>query len=511
MKFTRLLGVTQGFRQIMALIVLLLLVGCGGSNAAHRSPAEYLESVRNNPVLLEAFVREIPKGGDVHTHLSGIPYAESYLQWAANDGSCISTTSWLIAPAPCADGFTIVSSVIADKNIYNQAIDGLSMRNFPLNPPLYGHDHFFAPFSLFGAVSSIHKADMLAEAATRAAADNTDYLELLITFQSSALTSLANSHTWNGDLDADYRTLVGGVRDLLETGTVEIDALSARQRTILGCAALPSPACRVSIRFIQQANRTASPSIVFASLIFGAEMSARDARLVGVDLVSPEDNAASLSNYMLHMQMLAFLKSKYPSLNISLHAGELTGNLVSPADLTFHISQAVKMAGARRIGHGVSLKSETNWPDLTAEMARSHIGVAILFSSNAQVLGVTGEEHPFRTFMDAGVPVMLSTDDQGVSRESHTGEFVRAITTYGLKWNDIKRLARTSMEQAFVRGNSLWQTFGENPVPVEACQSDRPGNALPSPDCQSYLNANEKAAEQWRLEGRLLKFETRYW
>jgi adenosine deaminase len=512
MKVKRMFVVAQGFRRLTVLIVLLFLAGCGGPSATHRGPAEYLESIRNNPVLLEAFVREIPKGGDVHTHLSGIPYAESYLQWAANDGFCISTTSWLIVPPPCADGYTLVSSVITDTNLYNQAIDGLSVRNFPFDPPRYGHDHFFATFSLFGEVSSIHKADMLADAATRAAADKTDYLELLITFQSSALSSLADSHAWDSDLDTDYRALIGGVRGLLETGTVEINDLLARQRMILGCAGGPaSPACRVSIRFIQQANRMSSHQRVFTSLLFGAEMAAHDARLVGVDLVSPEDNASSLANYTLHMQMLAFLKSKYPSLNISLHAGELTGNLVAPADLSFHISQAVRTAGARRIGHGVSLKSETNWQDLTAEMARNHIGVAILFTSNAQILGVTGEDHPFRAYLNAGVPVMLGSDDQGVSRGNHTAEFVRAIATYALRWNDVKRLARTSMEQAFVRGNSLWQTFGENPVPIDACLTDRPGGAFPSPNCQSYLNANDKAAEQWRLEGRLSLFENRQW
>ena len=511
MKLNRLSHKAFGFRGAL-LILALLLVGCGGSAGVPvQGTAAYLDAARNDPARLQEFVREMPKGGDLHTHLSGVIYAESYLRWAAADNMCADTTTWLISQAPCAVGSIPVANVLADDRFTNSAIDAMSMRNFPLNPPLFGHDHFFATFSLFGEPSATHKSDMLVEAATRAATDNTDYLELLFTFQSTALNTLADGMPWTGALETDYQTFAPGVRQLLGPGRAEIESLITGERAALACdGPAPPAACSVTIRFIQQATRTASNQRVFASLIFGAELAARDARMVGVDLVAPEDNASALANYNLHMQMLAFLKDKYPSLNITLHAGELTGNFVAPADLTFHITQAVRRAGARRIGHGVSLKSEPGWQDLLAYMAQNRIGVAINLTSNAQILGVVGAEHPFRTYFDAGVPVMLGTDDQGVSRGSHTAEFVRAITTYGLKWSDVKRLARTSLEQALIGGGSLWKTWGETPAPVDVCLADTPGSALPSPGCAAYLGANEKAAEQWRLEERLSAFEARH-
>ena len=46
-------------------------------------------SIRDDPLALLAFLREMPKGGDLHNHLSGAIYAESYLRWAAED-SCAS-------------------------------------------------------------------------------------------------------------------------------------------------------------------------------------------------------------------------------------------------------------------------------------------------------------------------------------------------------------------------------------------------------------------------------------
>jgi len=354
--------------KILILILALPLTGCGGSGTSPQGAAQYLEAIRNDPARLALFVKGMPKGGDIHSHLVGVPYAESYLGWAADDGACIDTTTWQIQAAPCAEGSRLVAEVIADPALYDQAIDGLSMRNFPLEPPRYGHDHFFGVFSRFGLISATHKPEMLAEAATRAAADQTDYLELLITLQGDGLSRLIEQLPWSGDLETDYQTYVAGIRGLLEAGQAEIADLLTRQRAILGCEQAPTPpACGVSIHFIQQANRTSSNQWVFASLIFGAEMEARGTEVLGVDLVSPEDHPNALAHYGQHMAMLAFLRGKYPGLKISLHAGELTANLVPTAELSFHITQAVRIAGANRIAHGVSLQSEPDWQGLIAK------------------------------------------------------------------------------------------------------------------------------------------------
>ena len=504
---------TRLARGLVFPVVFALFAGCGG---IHPSPqtdvTDYLEQIRKDPARLHTFVQEMPKGADLHTHLSGIPAAESYLKWAAADGMCISTTTWAITPAPCVDTSRAVADILDHRNLYNQAIDGMSMRDFPLLPPRFGHDHFFTAFSLFGDVSDSHKGQMLAEAASRAAADHTEYLELMITLQSEPLAEVAAEKAWTGDIETDYQAILQGVRGRVTPGMAEVDALFAEERNLLSCdGAVPDPACQVTIRFIQQANRVSSPEKVFASLVFGAEMGLRDARVVGIDLVAPEDAEPALTHYDLHMRMLAFLKKKYPSLNIALHAGELTANLVAPHYLTSHIRDAVNIAGARRIGHGVDIKSEKGWHELLADMARKKIGVTILLTSNAQILGVTGEDHPFRAYMDAGVPVMLATDDQGISRGSHTAEFERAITTYGLHWEQVKKLIRTSMDQAFIGGKGLWQTPGDFSHSVDVCVMDNPEENMVSSDCTAYLQTNDKAMEQWRVEKHLAAFEHRDW
>ena len=63
--------------------------------------------------------------------------------------------------------------------------------------------------------------------------------------------------------------------------------------------------------------------------------------------------------------MIGFLAKDVP---VALHAGELWIGLVPPDDLTFHIREAVEVAGARRIGHGVALAYERRSEQLLDEM-----------------------------------------------------------------------------------------------------------------------------------------------
>src|SRR5437016_5821321 len=50
--------------------------------------ARHFESLRKSPPHLLALILAIPNGGDLHNHLSGAIYAESYIQWASESGLC---------------------------------------------------------------------------------------------------------------------------------------------------------------------------------------------------------------------------------------------------------------------------------------------------------------------------------------------------------------------------------------------------------------------------------------
>jgi hypothetical protein len=65
----------------------------------HQPPAAaWLDRHLDQPAALRVFLQRFPKGGDIHTHLSGAVYAERYLDWAMADGYCVDakTAAWSV-------------------------------------------------------------------------------------------------------------------------------------------------------------------------------------------------------------------------------------------------------------------------------------------------------------------------------------------------------------------------------------------------------------------------------
>ncbi len=215
-----------------------------------------------------------------------------------------------------------------------------------------------------------------------------------------------------------------------------------------------------------------------------------------------------MRDYALQMSMLDALKPLYPTVHIALHAGELAPGLVPPFGLAFHVRSAVEQGHAERIGHGVDVMYEDAPAALLAEMAARHTLVEINLTSNDVILGVSGIPHPLPDYLRAGVPVALSTDDEGVSRIDLTHEYVRAATTYRLGYLDLKRMARASLEHSFLPGAGVWAAATPETLrtPVPACRGQL-GNDAPAGACATLIAGSERAAQQWELERRFHAFE----
>jgi adenosine deaminase/adenosine deaminase CECR1 len=271
------------------------------------------------------------------------------------------------------------------------------------------------------------------------------------------------------------------------------------------------PACNITVRLIAQSTRTNPPENVFAQLVFAFELAGAEPRVVGINLVAPEDHPVALRDYNLHMRMVGYLASQLPKVNIALHAGELTMGLVRPEDLRFHIRQAVELAKARRIGHGVDILYENEPFELMAKMKRLGVALEICLTSNDVILNVKGADHPLPVYLEAGVPVTLASDDEGVARIDLSNEFLRAARDYGLTYPDLKRLARNSLEYSFLPGESLWQSNAPYTL-ASACAADAPGGTgAPAENCRKLLERSERAREQWRLEAAFTEFENLPW
>ena len=184
------------------------------------------------------------------------------------------------------------------------------------------------------------------------------------------------------------------------------------------------------------------------------ELARHDKRVVGINLVAPEDDPISLRDYTLHMRMLQYLSTLYPEVKIALHAGELTLGLVPPNELRFHIRQAVEIGKASRIGHGVDIMEEDDALDLLNEMAQQRVLVEINLTSKRSDTWSSRNAHPLMTYLKAGVPMALSTDDEGVSRIDLTHQYQRAVEEHHLMYTDLKTMARNSLEYSLLPGPS---------------------------------------------------------
>lgn len=456
----------------------------------------------------------MPKGADLHNHLSGAVYAESFIDFAAREGLCVDRTTGQVLPGPCqsCESFNpkpAAKCAYVNQVLYNSLIDAWSMRNWHPGEES-GHDHFFGTFDKFFPAEVNHVGESLAEVASRAAHDRLQYLELMHTADGMQSALLGQKLGWNDDFSKMRDSLLaGGMKEVISSTRAQLDKDWAVMQDTLHCATRkPDPACQVSIRFLYQVLRGLPREQVFAQILFGFELAQADPRFVGLNLVMPEDWYVPMHDFDLHMRMMDYLHSVYPKVHITLHAGELAMGLVPPEGLRFHIRESIDKGHAERIGHGVAVMYEDRPIDLLQTMAKRNILVEICLTSNDVILGVSGAAHPLSAYQKYAVPVALATDDLGVSRSDMTQEWLRAVTHQSQGYIDLKRMARASLEHSFLPGQSLW-----NGAPgvrmINHCATDRPDAARPSASCQKFLDANERAREQWELERQFVEFEAK--
>src|SRR5207249_7034270 len=149
-------GATFALRLIFSIVVTAQTRGPAARTA------RYFDSIGDSPPQLLAFLLQMPKGADLHNHLSGAIYAESYIQWAAESGDCINTTTMVAALPPCTVGQVPATNALVNGVLYRQLIDAWSMRNWKLAAQS-GHDHFFDTFGKFGVATYNANGKMLAE------------------------------------------------------------------------------------------------------------------------------------------------------------------------------------------------------------------------------------------------------------------------------------------------------------------------------------------------------------
>jgi len=499
---------------IFILIFSASILPAEGGNAEdsgklrERLVAQQFDAFKDNPEELRAFFLEMPKGGDIHNHLTGAIYAEYLIDQASREDLCINLGNFTVSGNYCGlDRSEPIKDAYSNSTLYGQIIDAWSMRDSELLDESK-HDHFFNTFGTFGGATSNTSA-LLAYIRSSAFRENVTYIEIM-TGAGSAAANLGSSVGWDDNLSIFYNKLVdNGLESVAQNLSDYINDTEIDSLRILDFNG--DPGSNVTVRYIISATRTMPKERVFAQLSAAFDVVNSSSLAVGVTLLGAEDNWNSRANYSLQMRMVEFLHSIYPDVNIALHAGEQNIGLVPTDDLRFHIKDAVEVGHASRIGHGVDIMWELNSDETLEEMAKGQIAVEIMPVSNQIILGVAGKDHPFPVYFERGVPIVLASDDGGVLRTDLSEQFVVIASKYPqIKYKDLKKFVRNSLEYSFLEGSGIWSSKGDYSKLVAECSRCSPGSKNLNAKCNAFLDTNEKARMEWKLEGDLAAFEEKY-
>lgn len=447
-----------------------------------------------------AFLLAMPKGADLGVELRGSAYAESIMQRAAKMGWCLDNALKLSAP-PCKEDQFPAKKLLSDPALYRQTLDAWS---FPESQGT-DRDRFFGTFGKFGMATRGMEGGILANLASRAARAHVMYLEVAIEPDDGA-GALGKRLGWDGNLQETLRNLQNnGISRAAKSATDSIRMIEAEKNGRLKCGMQDAdPGCDVAIGYLYGVDRNGTPGEIFAKMEAGLELASMpNSGFSGILINGAEDQA--LRDFNLHMQMLDFLKPSHPGAHVAVNAGELSTELATPEDLSFHVSEAVMLGHAERIGQGSDLMYEV--PDLPGKLSKMKVLVDSCPSRIRAVLGDNADA--LRLYMKHDVPVAISSCDAGILRSEISSEYLKASLDDGLSYFELKRIARNSLEHAFLPGRSLWMN-AEKFIPVRQCQRDVMAGRMLNSFCQDYLEANRKAKLEWRLEAQFKAFEKRY-
>lgn len=447
----------------MKQITILLLFFISISARSQDRISRYLDSIRNNEALLTAFFAGMPKGGDLHHHFSGSAWPDYLLAKAIAADYWVELNSYTVAPTAGSSGNWKKFSELKEPDAVKTAIlEHWSVKNY--HPALGPSENiFFDSFQKFDAIMDASVDDALLELKRRAKAENLSYLETQFTRPSFPF-QIKNSDSLN--------TLLRKAASVKDTATIftvfdnlipQFDKAGAGDTANAFNSMLATLHNRLkldddsfTIRYQHFVLRFMEPVDLFKYLYVDFISTSNSPLLVGVNIVSPEHGDVSMQDYWLHMAMYHYLHRRFPSVKYAMHAGELTSGLVAPEELTWHINEAVRFAGADRIGHGVDIAWEKNSKALLRYMQQQQIAVEINLSSNEFILQVKDDRHPISLYYKYGVPITISTDDAGILRTSITQQYILLAKRYPfIPYKAIKQMVYNSLFYSFIKEPKL--------------------------------------------------------
>ena len=384
---------------------------------------------------LHEFLYEMPKGGDLHLHLSGSGFPEWWyeLAIASEQSGYVYYTKVRLnnCRLPNWDSFSVRPYHLMYQTLVSHNWEKLSkcekgefvllseldhnqkkafMSSLKLDLPHEGREEFFgAHWQRLGDLTAnpFLIGELLAKNIIAFAAEGLLYLEPQINsfgYRSPSGTTISSQEAVKLFSQRIQQ------EDVVETGvTVRF------QQSIL--------------RFLPEAE----------DLLRSAyEVVSNNDLYVAVNMVGREDN--DKGHPLRFLSTLRDLRRSYSGVRLSIHGGEVD-------EPNYHVRDTI-LLGAERIGHGLNLITD---PETMRLMRHGPYLVEINLISNLLLEYVSDyDAHPFPEYLRTGIPVALSTDDRGMWDSTMTDEFFVAIKEFNLTWEEIKQLSRNSLKFAFV-------------------------------------------------------------
>lgn len=376
-----------------------------------------LDLIRGDKDLVEQYCYQLPKGGMLHIHPGGTRNAQTIKEILEEVNPVIDGPTLLLT---ANDGVLTmlyddeiaflenlpVKAYLDFSEAEKEAIQALFL--LPEDPPTHDFMRFEALFSISDILDSDpDKVDWVEEKTyldflERAAAQNVSYVEF-------------TSVMWP-DADTFDQLEVWADEWLARTG-VTVRWNSAFVRT------LPY-------------DTNTAWTQAFIDLV---EVHPCDV-LVGIDLLANETNTPALdTGQNIYIPVLEAVLNGRISMHRTMHAGEL--------GLVHNVRDAM-ILGAERVGHGVLMDQDP----LTLEYARlvRRLPVEINLYSNYRLRVITDwAEHPFLDYLRLGLPISLSTDDEGMFITDICNECMVAVQNSDITHEEMRQMSFNALETAF--------------------------------------------------------------
>jgi len=427
---------------LIELVMVVAVIGSSAAGAENSFEPVWEEIKRqSNPNQLYAFLFQLPKGGNLHTHFAGSVPME-YLLEAARAGSRNGGPEYYtrVRINNCGEdcsGLRIDYAGTSAPIVYFQTINEITWNSLSdccrgeykalsalneeevaawlsavkLDKPGEGRNEFFEViWHRMGILFSNPRinSEMLVTNMRLFGAEGLRYLE----FQ------LPPRNWCHGDgRPIPPHTVYEILKERLNQPDALATGVTVRFRD-------------VAIRYLPNAEAQIEEAFAFVD-------KHRDL-WVGIDMAGREDDD---KGYPLRfLETFRKMRRRYGGIGLSIHGGEVD-------EPNAHVRDTL-LLGATRIGHGLNLISD---PDTLLYMRdRKYLIESCLVSNRVLEYFPDLDEHPFPEFLRMGIPVCLNTDDRGMWDSNMTDEYFSAVKHFNLRWDEIVKMGRDSLRHAFV-------------------------------------------------------------